>query len=99
MGENYKLVQFVDLEDKPYGAISSKYLDSEGKLNQELNGLQMHISSCIDGCISNIKFEKRYESLINSGVSKWKALALASGIDTYEIDNFEIRAKEVCDNE
>ena len=60
-----------------YLAINKEYLDENGRLTRELNGLQMHASKDINACVNSTIADVEIEHLENEGMT------LEEAINTY----------------
>lgn len=62
-----------------YCAIEDKYI-TDGKINQQLNGLQMKASDNVDDCIQNTLNSVEIDWLVSEGMTKAQAFASVMGI-------------------
>lgn len=59
-------------EQKYYCAIEDKYI-TDGKINQELNGLQMYCDRDLNACLDHVRDAVEMDYLMSQGVSKAEA--------------------------
>ena len=58
--ESYTIGTIVANGEAYYVAIDHKYLDENGYLTQELNGLQMHMEKDLYDCLSSVRISYRF---------------------------------------
>ena len=57
-----------------YAGINNKYINEEGKLTKQLNGLEMNISRSVKECISSIHYKEGINYIMeNEGVDVLEA--------------------------
>lgn len=66
--ENRYAIVYNEAE-KWYGAINYKYIDENGRLTRQLNGLQMKIGDSVEKVINNVLFAEKFRALIAQGMS------------------------------
>ena len=59
-------------EQKFYCAIEDKYI-TDGKINQELNGLQMYCDKDLNACLDHVRDAVEMDYLISQGMDKAEA--------------------------
>ena len=59
-----------------YLAIENKYIDENGKLNTNLNGLQMNASKDLNECLKRTKDQIEVDFLVSNGMDALKAIQL-----------------------
>ena len=63
-----------------YLAIEDKYIDEHGRLNQSLNGFQMHAWDTLDGCLARVNDSVETQYLVSNGLSKAEAFCTVLGL-------------------
>lgn len=63
-----------------YCAIDEKYVDENGCLNKELNGLQMHARKTLDECINEVISVQKAKKLMEQGVDEMDAIMISLGL-------------------
>ena len=63
-GKKYELVKFVDsISNKiVYGAVKDEYI-TDGKLNRQLNGLQMRMNDSLQDVVEALQFDTAIEEI------------------------------------
>ena len=63
-------------DEKGFWAIENKYI-TDGKLNQQINGITGHLRDNIEACIESAKISAEVDYLINTGLNKMEAIEKA----------------------
>lgn len=78
--------EFTIIKDENdwYCAIEDKHI-TDGKLNKELNGFQMHADKNLDECIKMTRNQVEIDYLVNKGYSKAGAFCIVNNIKDVEM--------------
>ena len=70
---NFVVVQY---DDGWYGAIEDKYIDANGKLTKQLNGLQVHHNENLNDCLEMTRNTVEMDYLIANGKTWGEAICI-----------------------
>ena len=70
---SYVIIQ-VDNSPYPFRAVNKKYIDSNGRQNQGLNGLQLKASETFNKLLDKLQAENEIYTYINQGMTTDEAL-------------------------
>ena len=70
----------VVYDQERYMAIEDKYIDENGCLKQELNGLQTCASKTLDECIRRMNERVRIDALEEAGYTMEEAMMMVFGV-------------------
>lgn len=73
-----ELYYIFKTSNKKYCAINSEYI-TDGKLNKELNGLQMNLSDTMEQAVNSATYEANFKLYRKAGYEMIEASVLASG--------------------
>lgn len=74
-GETFEIVTTESQGKTWYCAINRKDIDENGKLKKSLNGLQMHASETLQGCMNNTKLAIDVQIMSEQGMTTDEILA------------------------
>lgn len=70
--KKFHIVSFEQNGEKLYGAIDFDYV-TDGKVNRELNGVQMHVSKDLNQCIEYARTSVEFDYWVSQGYDKAQA--------------------------
>ena len=69
------------INELKYGAVEDKYIDVNGKLTKQLNGLQVFASETVEQVKERINTQVIIDNYVSEGYNPYTAVLLAHGMD------------------